>query len=279
MATLTSSEMPLSPRTPLLRRRSSGFESPFTPPSTYGNGYSPKHTRSRKSSIQSFQSPATPRPTSSDGRGGDYGFSVDFGGTANPGNGLGSLADELAEAWDEDGEVEEGASGFHMEEEEETQNGHQRTEHLQSHYIHDIENGLGVVAPSTTQIKHPNSSHDSPKPVTRSKGRRKATRTSHDESDYGPDSDFEDLGGISPSLEIRMSAIESLACQGIGSNDSDADYVCDRVASALRDLSSQAGVEGGATRYSSVLPTLLLNVLTPKQSHKRPHRTHNSPHT
>ncbi|MCJ1234937.1 hypothetical protein MMC14_002901 [Varicellaria rhodocarpa] len=245
--------MPLSPHTPLLRRRSSGFESPFTPPSTYGNGYSPKRTRSRKSSIQSFQSPITPRPTSSDGRGGDYGFSVDFGGTTNPGNGLGSLADELAEAWDEDGEVEEGASGIHMEEEEEedTHNRHQGMKHPQSNYLHDMENGLGVVIPSTTQSNHPNGLHDSPRPVTRSKGRRKATARSYDGSDYGPDSDFEDLGDISPSLEIRMSAIESLARQGIGSYGSDADHVCDRVASALRDLSSQAGVESGATRLAN----------------------------
>ena len=238
-------EMPTSPHTPHLRRRSSGFDSPFTPTSIYGNGYSPKRTRSRKSSIQSFQSPTTPRPTSSYERGGDYGFSNDFGSMINADNGLGSLADELAEAWDEDGEIEEGALGIHMDEEQ-TTHGNQETEYTRLDNLHDAE--------SSTHSKQSNGSLGLAKPVSRQKSRRKTTARSYNGSDYNSDSELEDPGGIPPSLEMRMSAIETLARQGLESNSSDADHVCARVASSLRDLSSQAGVESGATRYSPILP-------------------------
>ena len=262
--------MPSSPNTPRLRRRSSSFDPPLTPASIYGNGYSPKNTRSRKSSIQSFQSPITPRPTSSHG---DYGFSNDFGGVTNTDNGLGSLADELAEAWDEDGEVEEGVSGNHMDGQDNTNNGHQENDHTQLDHRRDKE----VVTSSSIQSEYRNGLLSLAKPVSRQKSRRKTTARSYEGSDYGSDFDLEDSGDIPPSLEIRMSAVESLARQGLESNGSEADYVCARVASSLRDLSSQAGVESGVTRYTPVRQIIYIP-LKLMQSHNRPHRNSDPPH-
>ncbi|KAL8999721.1 MAG: hypothetical protein Q9169_001538 [Polycauliona sp. 2 TL-2023] len=70
----------------------------------------------------------------------------------------------------------------------------------------------------------------------------------YDGSDYGDDSDLEDVRGIPSSLEHRLAAIESLARRGVESNGSGADTVVVRVAESLRDLVSQTGVETGASR-------------------------------
>jgi hypothetical protein len=47
----------------------------------------------------------------------------------------------------------------------------------------------------------------------------------------------------------KMDIVESLARRGTEANGSDRDGVVKRVVDGLRDLGSQSGVEGGATRY------------------------------
>jgi hypothetical protein len=69
----------------------------------------------------------------------------------------------------------------------------------------------------------------------------------YDGSDYGDESDM-DSPGMPSGLVARIDAIESLARRGTEANGTDRDGVVQRVVDGLRDLGSQSGVEGGATR-------------------------------
>ncbi|MCJ1409219.1 hypothetical protein MMC19_003297 [Ptychographa xylographoides] len=234
--------MPYSPTTPHRRRPSSGFDLSFASESPQSPTYAairPSH--SRKSSVQSILSlrtPTSPRPPSSHDRNGGFNFSNDFGGSGDARNGLGSLADELAEGWDEDGEVEDGSSMMLSE---------------------DRGYDGQVPTPASPQFDHstiglalsplheqPNGSLSPPKKSFRS--RRLGKPSDYDGSDYGEGSDFEGTR-ISPSLDTRMAVIESLARQGAASTEVEANGVFFRVADSLRELGSQASVESHATRY------------------------------
>ena len=232
--------MPSSPRTPNLRRRSSGFSSSNSMASPYTNGYSStRPTHSRNSSLTSMQSPSTPRPTSSYSRNGDFGSSNGFGTAVDSGDALGNLADELAEAWDEEGEEEASGIDSHMNT---TPNAVQNAPSTPPHFeINESgSNGIGS-SPLPQQSER---SLSPTKPSFRTKRRRKISQ--YDGSDYG--SDPEETEGISPSLEARMAAIEHLARRGTEANGSEADTAIQRVAESLKDLGSQAGVENGASR-------------------------------
>ena len=232
--------MPSSPRTPNLRRRSSGFSSTNSTTSPHTNGYSStRPTHSRTPSLTSIQSPSTPRPTSSYSRNGDFGSSNAFGTAVDSGNGLGNLADELAEAWDDEGEEEPSGINSYMNA---TPNAIQNTPSTAPHLeINESVNNRIVSSPLPQQSEH---SLSPTKPSFRTKHRRKNSQ--YDGSDYG--SDPEETEGISPSLEARMAAIEHLARRGTEANGSEADTVIQRVAENLKDLGSQAGVENGASR-------------------------------
>ena len=232
--------MPSSPRTPNLRRRSSGFSSTNSTTSPHTNGYSstrPAH--SRNSSLTSMQSPSTPRPMSSYSHNGDFGSSNGFGTAVDSGTGLGNLADELAEAWDEEGEDEPSGIDAHMNvTPSAVRNAPSTPPHLE---INESMSSGTMSSPLPLQSEH---SLSPTKPSFRTKHRRKQSQ--YDGSDYG--SDPEETEGISPSLEARMAAIEHLARRGTEANGSEADTVIQRVAESLKDLGSQAGVENGASR-------------------------------
>lgn len=223
--------MPVSPRTPNRRRKSSGLESPLPHISPQPNGYSsvrPSH--SRRTSSNSIQSPVTPRPLSSHNRSVDFGSSNGFSTAQDGGNGLGNLADELAEAWDEEGEdeVEPRSPDAQLNGHRELANGHITPPLLAS--------------PSSISNRIPSRSPN--KAASRSKYRRKPSQ--HGSSDYG--SDPEEVDGISPSLEAHMAAIEHLAQCETEANGSDVDNVISRVADSLRDLGSQSGMENSTSR-------------------------------
>ncbi len=227
--------MPVSPRTPNRRQRSSNHELTFSPRSPKSNGYSssrPSH--SRRTSTNSIQSPVTPRPSSSYSRNVDFGSSNGFGTAPDGANGLGNLADELAEAWDE--ETEE---GFEPRSPDAHSNGH--GELANGHTTPPL-----LASPSSISNRIPSRSPN--KPASRSKHRRKQSQ--HGSSDYGSDhgSDPEEVDGISPTLEAHMAAIEHLAQYGTEANGSEADNVISRVAESLRDLGSQSGMENRTSR-------------------------------
>lgn len=153
-------------------------------------------------------------------------------------NGLGSLADELAEALNED-EEDEAGEGFD-----------------ESQHDGAAEAQCGNYIPGNCQIRRPTPilsppsrerSLSPPKQLRRSKNHRRQN-SHYDGSDYGTDSDLEGAEGISSSLEARMAAIEGLARQGTEANGIALDDVVQRVADYLRNLGSQIGVENGATR-------------------------------
>lgn len=239
--------MPSSPRTPNRRQQSTSIDLSFTSASSQINGYDSIRPHSRKSSLsslRSLRSPATPRPRSLHEPNGYFGSSNDYGNTVEAGNGLGSLADELAEAWDSEEDMEEvvpapqaTADGAMCNSGSQQQ---VREQIDQPHYKNFSRPSYSIPQPATTGSLSP------PKLPPRPKHKRQDSH--YDGSDYGDDSDFEDATGISPSLNARIAVIENLARRGSESNGSDADGVILRVADLLKDLGSQSGVENGASR-------------------------------
>ena len=237
-----------SPHSVKRRRPSSGYRIPSSPVSIQSSGDSPiRPSHSRKSSTYSVHSPVTPRPISSHDRNTGFSFSNDFEGAIGVEQGLGSLADELAEAWDEDGGSEEEASEIQVDGESQVYNDDFISRDQFPRNDHDATNTNGNSLKSSILQPQQNGSLDlkSIKPTLRSKHRRKPTEYSG--SDYGSDSDYEDGNGVLRSLDTRISTIERLAHQAPTYADTDKD-VCKRVADNLKDLGSQAGVENGARR-------------------------------
>ena len=237
--------MPHSPRTPHRRRPSSGLELSLTPTSPGSSNFTLiRPSRSRKSSLQSLCTPTSPRPPSSHDRTGDFSFSNDYGISASTGNGLGNLADELAEAWDEGGEEE--GTALEQPAGVDTQcNGHtQEISPPQIDYYHDM--GIVGLASATEKPILRKKANGSPAGRPRPWNRRK--HTDNEELDK---LHLEETG-LTPSMETRLTVIESLVRHGVTERGAEVDGVFSRVASALKDLSSQANVESHTTRYASV---------------------------
>lgn len=206
----------MSHNTPLRRhsinRRSSGY-SPITPRSS--------HEFDHSSPAQQF----------------------DGGGESN---GLGNLADELGEIWDDDEEPMDGEfeEDLDMPQDDYAAIG-TAVEHDGSYGAESTVNLNGV---RDSGVAMQDSSPARLSPGSASKARKHTRQRSlYDGSDYGEDSDFENEG-ISPALESRMAAIESLARRGTEENGSASDQVVKRVTEQLRDLGSQMAIENGATR-------------------------------
>lgn len=155
---------------------------------------------------------------------------------SNSGNGLGNLADELADALS-DGEDEyyegPGAPDIAVDTTEgdaERQNG-----------VRD--SGVDVASPQERKNKHLSLTLP---PATNGRGhRRKGSQ--YDGSEYGSDSDL-DSPGMPSSLVAKIDAVESLARRGTENNGGPTDGVFQRVTDGLRDLSSQSNVESNTSR-------------------------------
>lgn len=187
---------------------------------------------------------------------------------AADGGGHGSLADELADAWDE----EEDTSGIHQMGRGgsvESQPPHaQEEEQMVIDSTHDLGFGAPLTLSKTQEppaIPSPTAERSSlhpTKPNKRGESRDNRKPSHHhrrhesqyDGSDYGEDLDLEDMGGIAPSLSARIANIEALARSGTEDNGSATDGVIKRVVVSLRDLGGQSGIENGATRYARHSP-------------------------
>jgi len=177
----------------------------------------------------------------------------DFGTGEGADNGLGSLADELADGWDEDGDEYEGeASDEELVEgaEEDFGQANGSADQTQPDFEVTRDSGIDVSSspPATTPVAGAKSQLVPPKDTLRTRHRR--SQSDYDGSDYGDESDLESPG-MPPALEARIAQIESLARRGTETNGSNMDGVVERVVNELRDLGGQASVEGGATRYVS----------------------------
>lgn len=233
--------MPSSPRTPTGRRNSSGadIERPQS------NGCSPK--QSRRSSQYAASSPLASRSASSYGRHGGLGSPNGFASAidSESSGGLGNLADELAEAFDEDDDqgLEEGTSVLLSDRTEQVRTTHKENEHPL------LENGYRGLHPVNTTLFQPIPPGLSPSPAKQQmRFQNRRGNSQYDCSDYGEDSDLDIADGMSSSLEARLAAIESLVRRGTEANGSIADDIVQRVANHLKDLGSQSGVENSATR-------------------------------
>ena len=215
------------------RRHPSSLDMSHTTPTSKRNSY--RRRSSGYSTItprlsQEFDSPA---------------HNYDGGGD----NGLGNLADELGELddWDED----EDEIGSDYEDDMELPRENAQAIGMAVDHDGSVGNTNGVRDSGVAmQSSSPAPSRLSPQSAVKSR-KHQREHSLYDGSDYGDDSDLEANDGISPALENRMAAIESLARRGMEENGSATDGVVRRVTEQLRDLGSQIGIENGATRYIS----------------------------
>ncbi|KAL6233000.1 hypothetical protein BDW75DRAFT_216346 [Aspergillus navahoensis] len=220
--------MPSSPPSPLrlshrhTRSRSSNAEmDPMSPTDYTQNGYS----------LNSPRSPASPRPHYMQSMNGSGRMSGDFGAATEASGGLGNLADELADAWED----EENGYGYASGQEAapmETQPLDRMTTRTPSPGYLSERDSLQPPRPKMRNGTHRHRRHES----------------QYDGSDYGHDSDLEEVADMSPALENQIAEIESLARRGLENNGSEHDHVIERAVTALQDLGAQSGIENNAMR-------------------------------
>lgn len=258
---LQTDSMPPSPLN--IPHRHNDNHGDFEPlsPGTYGNDFS----HSRPESPQTPRSatpptPGTPRQQGMMNVNGPHRMSVDYSGTSadaggsiadggGGGAGLGSLADELADAWEE----EEGYGyGYGYVSGQENESGPLAESQQQdvSDGDEDYEMGGGARTPSSGYSIEHNTLHPPRLKPRNAAQRHRRHESQYDGSDYGNDSDLEEAADISPSLEGQMAEIESLARRGMENNGSENDHVIKRAVEALRDLGGQSGIENNAMRYA-----------------------------
>lgn len=221
-----------------------GFQSP------------PRSPRSPRSSGP--PSPSTPRQrkirglNGSNRVSGDYSLSAiadgDTGG-GDGGGGLGSLADELADAWEEDEEDGYGyASGIENAPAEPQRNdseGEGEDGYIEKTDMHGTATlGTGIAASPECTVHQQHLKQR----LRNGHNRYRRHESSYDGSDYGNDSDLEEAADISPGLENQMAEVESLARRGLENNGSDNDHVVKRTVESLRELGAQSAIENSAMR-------------------------------
>ncbi|CAE7205004.1 hypothetical protein PTTW11_09211 [Pyrenophora teres f. teres] len=206
------------------------------------------NTASRRQSFNrrsSGYSPITPRSSHEFDH--DPAHQFDGGGDSN---GLGNLADELGQVWDDDDE--EALDGDYGDDLDTSQHD---LAHIGTAVEHDGSYGVESAASLNGVRDSGVAMHDSspvglsPESAVKTRKHTRA-RSLYDGSDYGDDSDLENQG-ISPALESRMAAIESLVRRGIEENGSASDEVVKRVTKQLQNLGSQIAIENGATRLKT----------------------------
>ncbi|KAL8886960.1 MAG: hypothetical protein Q9205_002033 [Flavoplaca limonia] len=243
--------MPSSPHTPTQRRRLSDCAQPLSSPRIIQ--CSPADKRSSQSfSNHSVASPVSLKsPSTLDSPGFDASnHSIDY---KDASDGLGNLADELAEAWDHErgGDIQL-ASVAKKKRSDFSDRWH---EHQRPASIIGRDMAINISNVSDDGSNHCQSLSP-PKPRAQSGLYRTTSQTSlYDGSDCG------DVRGIPLSLEHRLAAIESLARCGAEYNGSGADTIALRLAESLRDLASQAVVEAGASRLTTAYTAISTNLM------------------
>ncbi|KAH6603350.1 hypothetical protein Trco_008125 [Trichoderma cornu-damae] len=208
--------MPGSPRTPRHSRNSSAIDS---------LAGSPQVRRFSRSSAQDAITAFHHSPSQQD----VLDLSV-LGGGGTGANGMGNLADELADAFSDSGEEGDYDPEVQDFEKSADQAGH------------GDEATRGLPTNDDARRNDADAGLLSPRP----KGHQRKTSL-YDGSDYGSESDL-DIAGIPPSLMARMDAVENLTVRGVDNYGGTADDVLKRVIQELRDLGSQSSVEGSASR-------------------------------
>lgn len=151
--------------------------------------------------------------------------------------GLGSLADELDGSWAEDDTYDQ------------PQSASDTRSPLAGQFadMHDL--GIGTTMSATqspVDIRLLSPLVTKPNQLQQKHHHRQNSQ--YDGSDYGNDSDLEEVEGMSRGLIGRMSDIEALARRGTADPHIDGKSVVDNVMEKLRDLGPQSTMENGATR-------------------------------
>jgi hypothetical protein len=156
------------------------------------------------------------------------------------GNGMGNLADELADAFSDSGDEGDFTDGDANSE----MLGHGGDAHGPEH-VDEMEDTEGISSPKKQEVDRARVAN-----LTLLSPRRKHQRqtSNYDGSEYGSESDL-DSPGMPPGLVSKMDAVESLARRGTENYGGPADDVFRRVTNALRDLGSQSSVEASASRF------------------------------
>jgi len=202
-------------------------------------------------------------------------FSMSSGLDGADNGAIGSLADELADAWGEEEDTSYGeTSGFI-----ETTNGdaqdarHEAQTSSEINSLHEFDFGFNSAlatsqslqsAISESPTRSSNSTLMPPPPSTTSPSKsRPSITTNHkrhesqyDGSDYGHDSDLEDSPTIPASLAIKMANIEALARQGPSLTASGDEDLIPRVTHSLHSLSAQSSIENHASRLMTAHTSL-----------------------
>jgi len=185
-------------------------------------------------------------------------------------NGLGSLADELGDAWAQD-DGDHGSS-FLDGLREGSVDGSILGNNMQSPYsdmndMYDFGFGMSVQSPLPTRSENLPPLQLSPKKTHMDRAsRHQRHESAYDGSDYGPESDTEEQDSMPPLLAKRIRDIEALARTGVDDEDalSEEGGVVRRTTKALKDLGAQSNIENGVTR--------LLTAYTSMTTH-RTHKT------
>ncbi|KAJ6005293.1 hypothetical protein N7451_003237 [Penicillium sp. IBT 35674x] len=226
--------LPPSPLKLVHRYPSNMDDSPISPGAPGVNVFAPESpTEPQTPRLSAPPSPVTSRQNMN-GMNGSHRESVDFSAGAG-GGGLGNLADELADAWEQEEDGYGYASG------QENTAGSQQTDqsdgedaYLQS--VRDMRSQSPADSPARNRLR-----------ATQIRQHRRQ-ESQYDGSDYGNDSDLEEAADLSPALESQMADIESLARRGIENNGSENDHVIQRTVESLKDLGGQSGIENSAMR-------------------------------
>ncbi|KAK5198993.1 hypothetical protein LTR92_001464 [Exophiala xenobiotica] len=270
---------PASPSTPSRKRKSlrlsnvdslsqEAFTSPYTSGTTNGTTYSRRSSRTSQTSYQP-RSPVTPRPKSAKSS-----RPPSFSAQRRPSrtsirsarsieqmgeNGLGNLADELEQAWDDEDESQtnflEGLREGDIEQEPSALG-------LQSPYgindMHDFGFGMVVQSPRPAQqydgasptLHVPAQPKDLRSHTDTSRGHQRH-ESAYDGSDYGPDSDpDEERDLLPPILRKRIHDLQKLTRMCVNPEDavSEGGGTIKRTIQSLKDLGPQGSIEYGVTR-------------------------------
>lgn len=143
---------------------------------------------------------------------------------------MGNLADELADAFSDSGDDEDGSLDVDATD-------------SQGHIGHDHAQDSGQVQDELRSGKNGNCLGV---PTAQRKGhQRKGSQ--YDGSEFGSDTDLH-ADGLPPSLVAKIDDVESLTRRGTENYGGPEDDVVKRVADSLRSLGSQSSVEASASR-------------------------------
>ena len=174
----------------------------------------------------------------------------------------GNLADELADAWDEDGVDEPGSSFSEGLREGSDDPSTMHEEMCNGGEMSDA--GLLTLGSPATPSRSPVLDHPWHSPTQRSGNvkvspikRHRRGDSRYGFSDHGNHSDVEETDGISSALAREMANIEGLARRELDDDSvSEAGGIITRTTAALRDLGAQASIESGVTRIITAFASI-----------------------